>query len=56
MIYHVVYMTEYGIGTITVKLRLPIKTTDDVKVVADIIKKETKASTALVLNWKKLER
>lgn len=60
MTYHIVYIAENTtgscVGTTTIKLRRPIKTADDVTVVADIIKKETKTSMVLVLNWKELEK
>lgn len=59
MTYYVVYMAENATGsctgTITIKLRRPIKTADDVTVVADIIKEEIKSSKVLVLNWKELK-
>ena len=59
MTYHVVYMAENAVGsctgTSTVTTRLPIKTADDVRMVADLIKKEIKSPKVLVLSWKELE-
>lgn len=59
MTYYVVYMAQIANGSctgcLTVTTRLPIKTTDDVQMVADIIKKKTKYSNVLVLDWKELE-
>lgn len=59
MTYYIVYMAENATGSCTgvstVTTLLPIKTIDDVDMVADAIKKKTKLSKVLVLDWKELE-
>lgn len=59
MTYYIVYMAENATGSYTgvstVTTLLPIKTIDDVDMVADAIKKKTKLSKVLVLDWKELE-
>ena len=56
MTYYIVYMAENAVGTYAIKRRRPIKTIDDVKTIADLIKEDMKFSQVLVLDWKKLKR